>query len=604
MRTKGNFYRHLFLALLLAGSGAVYGAKIPFSQIEVVYDLQDEQLSNFLEGFFASQGLPLQLSPAVVQDATRLNGPRSGNPRQIFSSIARSTQLISYYDGSTVYIYKASERVTRYLSLPPTSIGPFMRTFNELRLGDDANVVDASPNNGLIAATGTWRFVEQVEELGNAMRLQTDVKPKVTRYFPLRYAVAGDTTVTVGNRQVTVPGVASVLQLANGIGDSSQPQTQLLRPSARRLRGSGLDAVGGDNRFAPASHPYPVGLEPAAALPSADSLALGPANFNNPYGPQIIADPHRNAIIVRDESDKMAAYEELIKLLDIEPQMVEIEATIIDVDRDLLRNIGVDWQIKRRDRDFLFSPDGSFRNDLLNATPDGMDETDVGLLRALAGLNVSSVIGTSTRLTSRINLLEQADVVSVVSRPQVLTLNNTEAVIESSREVFVPVGGTYEVDLFQVLAGTVLRVTPHVIDEADGRRRIRMLLSVEDGTVEVSNSRGFSTQNGFGTQNTIVPVVNRSAVNTQALLDEGQSLLIGGLVTDRSSYTDGGVPGLRRLPVIGRAFSSRNRSHRQVERLFLITPRLTPSNQITSQSVPSDKEVRAPELIEEPHLYR
>jgi len=603
VRIKRNLlHRSAWLVLLFAVATSVQAAKVPFSQDEVIYDLADEPLANFLEGFFASQGMPLRLSPGVVQDPARLNGPRNGTPAQIYASIARSNQLISYYDGSIVFVYKASERLTRYLSLPPTSIRPFMRTFNELRLGDDANVVDASPANGLIAVTGTWRFVEQVEELGNAMRLQqADVKPKVTRYFPLRYAIAGDTSITVGNRQVTVPGVASVLQLANGIVGATQAQTQLLRPSARRVGGTGLNSIGNDSRFQPAS--YPIGLEPAASAQSAP-LPLSAAIPASPYGPQIIADPHRNAIIVRDEPDKMKAYEELIQLLDIEPQMVEIEATIIDVNRDLARNIGVDWQVKRRNRDFLFSPDGSFRPDLINAIPDNMTETDLNLLRALAGFNVSSVIGTSTQLTSRINLLERADVLSIVSRPQILTLNDTEAVIEGSREVFVPVGGTYEVDLFQVIAGTVLRVTPHVIEEADGRKRIRMLLTIEDGTVEIQSDRNFGPQGNFATQNNIVPTVNRSAINTQALLDEGQSLLIGGLVTDSSSYVDGGVPGLRRLPIIGRAFSSRSRSHSQRERLFLITPRLTPSNQITSQFSPSDREVRSPELLKEPELHR
>ncbi len=588
----------LWVLAIAFSCGVAQAAPIPFNNVEVYYELEEEPLANFLQSLFASQGLRVELSPSVVQRSTALNGPRSGTPKSIFDSVARSNQLISYYDGSTVYIYQAAERVTRYLSLPPNRINSFVKTFNDLRLGDQANVINASPANGLVSITGTWRFVEQVEQLGSAMQQQLNSDPKVFRYFPLRYALAGDSKMTVGNRSVTVPGVASVLQLASGsVTGAGSAETKTMRPAARRLGGTGLNAIGDDASMRPVNYP-PVVPNEQATNQAQFSAPLTTSTSFDPAAPQIIADPHRNAIIVRDSPDRMPLYEDLIALLDTEPMMVEIEATIIDVDRQRLRRLGVDWRVKRGQREFFFGSDGGINRDLVDDNGNVRDEfvdainnDDVDFIGALSGLNISSVIGNSTRIASRINLLADADVVSVVSRPQVLTLNDTEAVIESSSEVYVPVGGTYEVDLFQVIAGTLLRVTPHVVVEPDGRQRIRLSISIEDGNVGISPD--------FVDEGLPVPLVSRNALNTQALLEENQSLLLGGLVTERASYGERGVPGLMKVPVLKRIFSRESKSESQRERLFLITPRLVASNQITGQLRPSDPATGAGEYLQD-----
>jgi len=145
-----------------------------------------------------------------------------------------------------------------------------------------------------------------------------------------------------------------------------------------------------------------------------------------------------------------------------------------------------------------------------------------------------------------------------------------EAEIQSNREIFVPVGGTFEVDLFDVIAGTTLRVTPHVINDR-GRRRIRIATSIEDGDVQLVSS---------SVQNAELPVVNRNSVNTQAIIDEGQSLLIGGLRRTQEIKRKRGVPFLRNIPVVKKVFSNEQDQKDSAERLFLITPRLIGRQQV------------------------
>ncbi|MCP5093102.1 MAG: hypothetical protein GY949_19490, partial [Gammaproteobacteria bacterium] len=84
-----------------------------------------------------------------------------------------------------------------------------------------------------------------------------------------------------------------------------------------------------------------------------------------------------------------------------------------------------------------------------------------------------------------------------------------------------------------------------------------------------------------------IPVIERSSINTQALIREGQSLLIGGMVRDSATTTVDKVPGLGDVPVLGGLFRTKGRSNARVERMFLITPRIAGSQQRAPQPNPT-----------------
>ena len=116
----------------------------------------------------------------------------------------------------------------------------------------------------------------------------------------------------------------------------------------------------------------------------------------------------------------------------------------------------------------------------------------------------------------------------IISRPQVMTLSNVEAVFDRTRTFYVRVAGREEVDLFNVTAGTILRVNPHVFRDHDANR-IRVLIGIEDGSVT-------------GQLVDSIPVVERSSVSTQAMVVEGQSLLLGGMTVELVIEDDAGKP--------------------------------------------------------------
>ena len=582
-RVSGWIMTVMLLGAMFAGSVA-QAVPVPYKRGNVTYNPQEQPLVEFLQQFFADQGLAVVISQQLRSQGGTLSGPRSGTAQKVFRSIATSNDLITYYDGSAVYIYLARERMTRYATLPPPRVEDFAGAFSKMRLGDEANTFTATTGNGLVMITGAPRFVEQVQQLADAVNGQVPSPPTVFKYYALRYAWAADTTMTVGNRQLTVPGVATLLRelvSATPQSPTAVAQERLLRPSATRLRGQGLASVGQPPLQPPPSYAPAADdiahdggdIPPAAPVPAIDA---GP-------NARIVADTFRNAVIVRDAPDHIGMYDKLIESLDDEPKMVEIEATIIDVNKGRMKKLGIDWRWKNGRTEVMFGSDGVKQNFVRTLGADNIDFLD-----QLAGFQIGAIVGDSATFITRINALATQDITNVISRPQVMTLNDTEAVIENSQTVYVPVAGAYDVDLFNIVAGTIMRVTPHLVQES-GRLRIRMMVQIEDGGVELQQT----TQTG---QNVTIPLVSRKAVNTQALIDVGQSLLLGGLISDSVENHENKVPLLGDVPLLGALFRKVEKDRARTERLFLITPRLVAANHITSQQVPSDPAVSIDEI--------
>lgn len=559
---------------------SVSAAPIPFKRGQVSYDLKGEPLKEFLTRFFAEQGMQVMLSPLVESQSGTLNGPRAGNSEEVFRSIASANQLSAYYDGSAVYIYKLNERITRYFAVPTNRVEDFVRAFHEMRLGDSANTFNARADSGLIVVSGAPRFIEQAQELSDTLKHQQLTTAATMRVFTLKYAWASDTSFTAGTREITVPGVASILQqLMYGqdqLSDFSGVSDRAVRTNSVSLKGRGL-AAGAESSTRVAGELPPLNRPRANDVVYQDevttpSFAAQPQS-NKSRDIRIVADRYRNAVIVRDSPESMALYADLIRQLDVEPQIVQIEATIIDVNKRKLRDIGVDWRWKNGRNEVLFGGDDSVKQQFLSAL--GADNIDYLPQRA-AGLQLGAIIGDSYKFIARINALADQGVTHVVSRPQVLTLNDVEAVIENTRTLYVPVNGAYEVDLFNVVAGTILRVTPHIVVDGD-RQRIRLLVGIEDGDVSISATNSRSEIVNY-------PSVTRAAVNTQALINENESLLLGGLVRNLSGKDVDKIPGLGDIPVLGALFRREAKRYERIERLFLITPRLVPLNSIVGQT--------------------
>lgn len=558
---------------------AVHAAEPPFSERRISITARDQPAGAFLTEFFGAAGLRVTVNGTV---AGKINGRFSGPPAQIWAQVSAAFNLIAYYDGSVVTVYASNDVQSRTLTVASGRAGQLASAVGRARLSDGNNRIRITSAEALLA-TGVPRYLDQVQQLAGAIPntvlrerppvaaiqpapqtvqavpgAPAPVEPYELRVFYLRYARADDTTLNAGNREVRVPGVATTISRIMGdgmpigtVGNSYGEQR--VRQSQPRLGGRGLDSVQPDASRQPpvsAQDDEYLGLpqnQPAAA-PQPQPL---PAN-----GPRITVDPSLNAVIVRDRPENMPAYEGLVRSLDVQPMIVELEATIIDINVDRMRELGISWNFQSGKWSALSGGDIVRRtgNPLTDAVITGTGEAN-------RGLSLSSIIGANNEFIARINALEERGAAKVVSRPQLVTLSDVEAVFDRTRTFYVRVAGDRQVDLFNVTAGTTLRVNPHVLTD-NGMPRIRMVVGVEDGAILDGNVDR-------------IPIVERASVNTQAVIGEGESLLLGGLTVNSDLDAESGIPILGQIPVIGNLFKSTSRRRQRTERLFLITPRIT-----------------------------
>jgi len=555
-------------ALLFAG--AACAMPIPFGDREVQLTAREQPISAFLQDLFGRIDIPVSVSPSIKG---AVNGSFGGPAERTWKSVSRAFNVVEYYDGTVLYVYSPADMATRTLPITASAAGRVQRTVVEMRLPDARNTIK-STREGTLIVSGARRFIEQVEEIARAQMVSERTgAPTGFKVFYLRYAWAQDVSIAFGGRQVMLPGVASIvraLMTSNAKSQVSVTSYETPAPgTVAAVRGQrsarGLPTLGG-----PEANPNlssgPVvaaaGLGGGTTKVAGEGGAAG-NGFNpplvvaaDPSQVRVEADARLNAVVVRDAPERLEQYEQLIAALDVEPQSLEIEATIIDLNVEKLREIGINWRGGHGRWSLLFgngtSSDLTLRPNIApgDVTPSG------------SGGFISAVLGGANEFIARINLLQTQGAAKVVSSPQVLTLSNVEAVFDNSSTFFVRVAGRDDVDLFNVSAGTTLRVTPHVFKD-NNQVRIKMLVSIEDGSL--SATRTVDT----------LPVVNRSAISTQALIFEGESLLVGGIVRDSNNDDVTKVPVLGDLPLIGGLFRSTSQGQARVERLFLIQPRLS-----------------------------
>ena len=562
--------------------GAVSAAPIPFKDKQVDLTAREEPIALFMQDFFGGMDLPVSVSPSVKGT---INGAFKGPADKVLNKVLRSFGLMTYYDGSVVHVYTPDEVGTRMFTVPAGSAANVVAMARNMWLTDARNTLRDNQNGSLIAS-GSKRFIDLVGELVASQQNQIGVAgPLGFKVYYLHYAWAQDVAVENNGKTTVVPGVASILRAlltTSQRGGQAPVLTQSQGTGEQSLRGQGL-----------ARQQSTLGAQGAnPALPSAETVQQawggkpGEVQAGVLVAPQLLsnlnaaaamasdarveADARLNAVIVRDAPGRLPYYDELVRSLDVEPQALEIEATIIELNSSKARELGINWGSSNNRYAFLFGNGTSSDSALLaGGSPQSITPLGEGGFLSLV------VGGRINKFAARINALQKQGVARVVTSPQIMTLSNVEAVIDTNKSFYVKVAGRQEVDLFKVSAGTTLRVTPNVFREGS-EVRIKLLVQIDDGSIGSTTSSTVDT----------LPMVQRSTINTQALLMAGESLLIGGMAQETKGEDVAKVPLLGDIPVLGNLFKSKSSNHDRVERLFLISPRLIPARRPMSASAP------------------
>ncbi len=543
----------VLIALMTVNARA---ADVPGFDKPISMAAREQPVDNFFAELFGHLGVPVRVDPGIVGS---VNGDFQGTAREIYKDVEKAFQLTMYFDSSMVYIY-SSDQVSRKIIPMSEKLGKMvLRNAKQMHIGDSLNKAVWS-DMGLVVS-GTQRYKDQIESYTRAIRSRTakpDTVPtpraEVIRVFKLKYAWADDTTIVSGGQELLVRGVATLLRNVVeagmvGVESTAGTQRSKLPRTEKSLRGQGLQSVGQNvtstqgepDRQAPRNHSNQIATRSNGGDDASSNMSQT----------SIVADPLSNAVIIRDRPDRMQNYQDLINVLDVEPRMVEIEATIIDMDTDRLRSLGIDWRVHSDGSDLLFGS-ASATNAQLYSNPAAITDGLTGFTQ--------NVLNNKALFLSRIRALEQQKAARIVSKPHVMTLANVEALLDTTSTFFIRVAGREEVDLFNVSVGTTMRVTPHVFENG-GRSQIKLKIDIVDGNQALQEVDG-------------IPVIDESTINTQAIINAGQSLLIGGLVREFKSTGVTKVPVLGNIPGIGALFRNTSKNTSRVERMFLITPRL------------------------------
>ncbi|AAQ60267.1 MULTISPECIES: EscC/YscC/HrcC family type III secretion system outer membrane ring protein [Chromobacterium] len=253
--------------------------------------------------------------------------------------------------------------------------------------------------------------------------------------------------------------------------------------------------------------------------------------------PMFSADPRQNAVIVRDRKINMPLYASLIEQFDRKPALIEVSVMIIDVNSQDLSALGIDW-----------SASASIGGNGISFNSAGQQGSD----------NFSTVISNTGGFMVKLNALQQKAKAQILSRPSVVTLDNTQAVLDRNITFYTKLLAEKVAKLESISTGSLLRVTPRLVDEG-GQRNVMLTLVIQDGR-----------QAGTVSQHEPLPQTLNAEVSTQTLLKAGQSLLLGGFVQDEHSEGESKIPLLGDIPLIGKLFRSTQKNSRSTVRLFLI----------------------------------
>ena len=546
-KRTGIATRRFLLTYLALQCHAVYPAEPAWLGEPMHYVARNSRLADVLTDVAAAGGLRLDATRAVRGN---VNGVFEQTPAAVFRVLTDAWGLVWYFDGQTIHVSTADDVRSRTIAFAPLTSDAVAALLRSLDL-DDAHL-PLRYSKDSVKVVGPSRYADAIADAiakaqDQPQPAQQSFEQTQIRVFPLRYAQAQDITYTSGNHQQIIPGVASLLRQL--MENTSAPQPAAVRASTR----------------ANSSKPSRGGVPPLPSLPGfAETAQDAPADDTPPVLPQaavtparhnIIADARTNSIMVYDVPEMMPSYQRAIAMLDRPQDLVEISAVVMDVSSDAARELGIRWSAGAASSRRAQPPYGNG----LPALPGVLPVATA----ADAGLTMTTLIGDSAHyLYEQIHALEQGGLAHILSRPRVLTLNNAEAVLSSRNSVYVRVAGNQDANLFNVDTGLTLKVTPTVEQGGSDRNDILLSVQIEDGSFD-------NTASVDG-----IPRVNNNSIITQAVVGDGESLLIGGYEYERSQTNVSKVPLLGDIPIIGDLFSDKQTSIDRTERLILITPQV------------------------------
>ncbi len=271
----------------------------------------------------------------------------------------------------------------------------------------------------------------------------------------------------------------------------------------------------------------------------------------------ITVDARNNQIIITDIAEKVKKAKETIKKIDKVTPQVMIEARIVEATDTFSREIGTSWSISGTRTDGSLG--GTLGFDMSATNP---PTTSLGAI----GIQFSRLIGNTFRvIDARLAASESEGTVKIISAPKILTLDNKPAKIKQ--------GLAYPYNKLDADGNTTtefkdialeLEVTPHITP--DERVTMKIVIKNNEIGAVINNQISFTTKEAY----------------TELLVDDGDTIVIGGIRKTRKDIGEEGLPYLRKMPVLGWLFKTKKDEDTGEELLIFITPRVVQLAQINA----------------------
>jgi len=281
----------------------------------------------------------------------------------------------------------------------------------------------------------------------------------------------------------------------------------------------------------------------------------------------VSVDQRTNAILIKDVADKVAEARTLVARLDTQTPQVMIEARIVEVSSDFAKDLGIQWGGQfTADTAHGNATDWAFPHSVGVQGSTGTQNFAVNFPAAVLaggpGGAIAMTLGHVNDVLSldlRLSAIETSGKGRVLSSPRVATLDNKTAEINQGIEIPFTTATEEKIETQSIEYKLRLNVTPHVTAD----RSIIMKIDV----AKDAPSATFFAADG-------TPAIETRAANTEVLVKDGETTVIGGIITDTQSESEASVPFLGKIPYLGALFRQRDKRVQKTELIIFITPKI------------------------------
>lgn len=305
-------------------------------------------------------------------------------------------------------------------------------------------------------------------------------------------------------------------------------------------------------------------------------------------GGQIQADPSTNSLIISAPEPVYRQLREVIDQLDQRRAQIYVESMIVKVDASKEADFGIQWQDLLANNSkttglAIGTNFGTGGNNIINLSlAGGATSTSSGTSVTVPGqgLNVGLItkINGIYTLGALANFLQTKAGANVLSTPNLVALDGEEAKIVVGQNVPFITGsytntgsGTGATNPFQTIERKDVGLTLRIKSQVGEGNTVRMTIYQENSSVNQNTAAGLIT--------------DKSSVETTVVVNDGQMMVLGGLMKDEYSDSDGQVPGLASLPLIGNLFRNNTRTRVKTDLMVFLRPVVIRDQQASDQLV-------------------